>query len=146
MLALMVVVVGIAVAAFRSDSNDPQRRALQLERRIACPVCDGETVDGSNASISRDIRADIAQRIQRGESDDHIMAYYRAHYERYILNPSDGGIGLVAWGLPVVAFVAAAGGLMFAIRRWRAEPRMQATDDDVALVAQAREHDVEQDR
>jgi hypothetical protein len=39
----------------------------------------------------------------------------------------------------VVALVIGAGGLAVALRRWQRQPRMQATDADVALVEQARD-------
>ena len=136
--ALLLIVAGVLVATLRSESNDPAARALRLSERIACPVCDGETVAESSARTARDIRADIARRISNGESDDTIMDYYRRTFEGSILAPSDSGIGLVAWGLPVAGLMGAGAALLFAMRRWRSDPRLLASDEDTALVESMR--------
>ena len=136
--ALLLIVVSVLAAALRSDSNDPSARALRLSKRIACPICDGETVAESNSTPAREIRTDIARRISNGESDAAIMDYYRTTRESDILVPSDSGIGLVAWGLPVVGLLGAGAALVFAMRRWRFDPRLEATADDAALVESMR--------
>ena len=59
--------------------------------------------------------------------------------ERIKLNPADHGLALVAWGLPVVAVIAGAAGVVVALRRWSREPRLPATAEDEVLVARARE-------
>ncbi len=55
-----------------------------------------------------------------------------------MLTPDNGGLGMIAWGLPVVAIVIGAGGIALAIRRGSRTPRLAATAADVALVDEAR--------
>ena len=137
--ALAVVVSTVFIATLRtSDANDPVSRAQRIVRRIACPICDGESVAESNSSASQEIRNDIARRIRAGESDDEIMDAEARSYGRYILSPSDKGLGLLAWGIPVFAFVIGAVALGFAIRRWHTDPRLVATEADEVLVTRAR--------
>ncbi len=136
--ALAIIVLCVGFAALRSDNVTPLSRALNLEQQIACPVCDGETVAESNASAAREIRVDIERRVAQHQSDDDIMRYYRQKYPDKVLVPPDSGVGLIAWGLPVFGFVLAAAALIFAVRRWRADPRLVATDADSALVERAR--------
>ena len=50
------------------------------------------------------------------------------------------GLGVIAWGLPVLVLVLGAGGIAFAIRRGSRTPRLSATADDVALVDRERAH------
>ena len=57
-----------------------------------------------------------------------------------LLTPANGGLGVVAWGLPVLVLVLGAGGIAFAIRRGSRTPRLSATADDVALVDRERPH------
>jgi cytochrome c-type biogenesis protein CcmH len=140
-LALAVLVaIAIAVLVARSGpSNSPSARASRLANELACPVCTGESVADSNAPESRDIRIDIAKRIRKGQNDAEIRDAYVAIYgEHVLLTPSNGGLGVVAWGLPVLAIVLGAGGIALAVRRGSRTPRLAATADDVALVEHER--------
>jgi cytochrome c-type biogenesis protein CcmH len=136
-----VVVVSLAVLVERSQPSDsPAARAQRLERRIACPVCTGESVAESNAPESRAMREDIRDRIADAQSDDEILdAYVSVYGERVLLNPGDRGIALVAWGLPVIVLIVGAAGITIALRKWSREPRLTASADDEVLVARARE-------
>jgi cytochrome c-type biogenesis protein CcmH len=138
----VIVVVAVAVLVVRSrPSNSPSARAARLSSELACPVCTGESVAESNAPESRAIRLDIAARIKKGQNDAEIRNAYVAIYgEHVLLTPSNGGLGVIAWGLPVVALVLGAGGIAFAIRRGSRTPRLAATADDVALVDRERAH------
>jgi cytochrome c-type biogenesis protein CcmH len=135
-----IVVVALVVLVSRSQpSNSPAARASRLGKEIACPVCTGESVAESNAPEARAIRQDIDDRITSGQSDATIRAaYVRVYGERILLNPGKSGFALIAWGVPVVVFIAAAAGIVLALRRWSREPRLTATDDDEALVARTR--------
>lgn len=145
-LAVIVVVAGVVLVARSRPSNSPAARAARLASELACPVCTGESVADSNASESRAMRLDIAARIRRGQNDAQIRAAYVAIYgEHVLLTPSNGGLGVIAWGLPVLALVLGAGGIALAIRRGSRTPRLAATADDVALVDREREHPDEGD-
>jgi cytochrome c-type biogenesis protein CcmH len=136
-----LVIALVAVIVVRSQPSDSaESRARRLERELACPVCTGESVAESNAPEARAIRDDIRDRIDAGESDGEIRRAYTSVYgERVLLNPDDRGLALVVWGLPVVAFVAGAAGLVLVLRRWSRAPRMHASADDEVLVARVRE-------
>ena len=138
-LAVIVVGAGVVLVARSSPSDAPSARAARLSSELACPVCTGESVADSNASESRAIRLDIAQRIRKGQSDAQIRDAYVAIYgEHVLLTPSNGGLGVIAWGLPVLAVVLGAGGIAFAIRRGSRTPRLAATAADVELVERER--------
>ena len=135
-----IVIVAVTVLVVRSRPSDsPSSRAHRLGQELACPVCTGETVGESNAPEARAIRADIVDRIHSGQSDEQIRAAYtRVYGDKILLNPSNGGLGLIAWGLPVIAILAAATGIVLALRRWSRAPRLAATADDEVVVARAR--------
>ena len=144
-IALGVVLVVVVVFVFvrsRPDSS-PTARAARLSRELACPVCNGQSVAESNAPESRQIRADIPRRIYAGESDGEIRAYYVSRYgARILLTPSNGGIGLVAWIVPVAVLLFGLILIALTLRRWSRTPRLAATPEDEAIVAAAREpHD-----
>ena len=137
----VVVVVALAVLVARSGpSDDPEARARRLERELACPVCTGEALAESNAPEARAMKTDIRELIEAGYSDAEIRQIQIDRYgERIMLKPQDGGIGLVAWGLPVVVLIGGAAGIAIALRRWSSQPRLTATAEDEEVVQHARE-------
>jgi cytochrome c-type biogenesis protein CcmH len=138
LVAVVLVTVGVLVAR-SGTSNSPAARASRLDSQLACPVCVGESVAESNAPESRAIRADVVKRIRAGQPDQEIRDAYVAIYgEHILLTPANGGLGLIAWGVPVVALVAGAAGIFFALRRWSLTPRRAATADDEAVVGRER--------
>ncbi len=68
-------------------------------------------------------------------------AYVAQYGQRILLTPSNGGLGVVAWGLPVFALVIGAFGVASALRRWTRTPRLAATADDVVVVDRERRRD-----
>jgi cytochrome c-type biogenesis protein CcmH len=138
---LGVIVAGALVVLFvnSSPSNSPSARAHRLQDQLACPECSGESVADSNSVSARAIRADIPQRIARGESDAQIRAAYVQQYgTRVLLTPGNSGLDVVAWMIPALAVLLGACGIGYALWRWSRTPRLTATADDEAVVAAAR--------
>jgi cytochrome c-type biogenesis protein CcmH len=135
---LVVVAVALAIGASRSSGpRTPAERVQHITGQLRCPLCQGETVAESNALISQDIRALVQQRVASGQSDSQIIAYVVHRYPGTLLKPPASGLGLIVWALPVVAFVAAIGGLTMAFLRWRGRTGITVTDEDRALVDEA---------
>ena len=140
---LAFVVVGLIAIGVSQDSGPqtPDERIVALEKRLACPVCDGESVYESRNSGSVQIRELIRQEVERGTlSDQQIIDQITTNYNgEELLVPTASGIEALAWALPATAFVVGVAGLAFAFRRWRASARQlgSATDEDYALVAAA---------
>ena len=138
-LAAVLVIAVVVLVARSGPSHTPAARAARLESQLACPVCTGESVADSNASASRAIRDDIVKRIRAGQGDAEIRDAYVATYgEHVLLTPSNGGLGVVAWGVPIVALVIGAAGIVLALRRWSVTPRLAATADDEDIVNRER--------
>ena len=142
-LALAVVVViavVVLVAAFAARATRPRRARSGSSNELACPVCTGESVADSNAPESRAIRARHRE-AHRGRPDRRARSATRTsrrYGEHVLLTPSNGGLGLIAWGVPVLALVLGAGGIALAVRRWSRTPRLAATADDDDVVDRER--------
>jgi cytochrome c-type biogenesis protein CcmH len=140
---LVFVVVGLlAVGAGRADGpSTPAERAEAIEQRVACPVCDGESVFESRNTASQNIRNRIGVLVGEGElDDDEIIAVIASTYDgRILLVPRASGFDTLVWALPVAALICALAALAFTFRRWRREAAadVDPTDDDRALVAAA---------
>jgi len=143
-LALFVISVGaLSIAAFGArDIPTAQDRVTKISQTVKCPVCAGEAVAGSNAPASVEIRRQIAEQVQQGQTDDQIRSYYSAKYgDEILLTPSASGINILVWVLPVVALALAIAVLVIVFRRWSIDPTAHATDDDRELVKAALESD-----
>ena len=120
-LALVALAVLLTYGSLddRGTPSDAERAAA-IARGLRCPQCAGESVAESNVSVAREIRADIARRVDAGQSDDEIKAAYATLYgESILLTPPSTGFGSLVWILPAAVGVTAAAGLVFAFRRWR---------------------------
>jgi cytochrome c-type biogenesis protein CcmH len=143
-LALLFVVVGaLAVGATRDPG--PQSagdRVDSISRRIACPECDGESVYESRSRASEAIRTEIRSQVNAARAtDDEIIDFVADRFGgEVLLVPRSSGIEALAWALPVAALVVGVTALAFAFRRWWVEAAAipAPTDDDIALVADAR--------
>lgn len=142
-IALAFVVVGfLAVGATRdSGPRTPDERVEAISKRIACPICSGESVFESRNPTSEGLREAIDAYVDAGLlSDDQIIdAITSAREGQELLVPTADGIEALAWALPATAFVVAIVGLTLAFRRWRDNSRRlgHATDADYEMVARA---------
>ncbi len=137
--ALLVVAALVWAAWPTSGPPTASQRAQELATELRCPDCEALSVADSSTSSARAIRADLARRTAAGQSDAQIRRVYIDRYgDSILLKPSGSGLGLLVWGLPVVAVVVGGAGLAFAFARWRRAPRLRASDEDEALVQRTR--------
>jgi cytochrome c-type biogenesis protein CcmH len=141
--ALFVVVVGaLAVGATKDDGpRTPAERAAAIADRVACPVCEGESVAESRNAASENIRAAIRRLVDEGDATDaQILSYLETNYGgEILLVPRATGFDALVWALPVAALVCALATLTATFLRWRREAAAEQdpTDEDRALVAAA---------
>lgn len=133
LLAAVVVLALGVVAARSSESTSAQERVDGITRELRCPTCQSESVYESRSATADAIRADVARRVEAGESDAQIeQAYVNRYTEWILLTPANDGVGFLVWGIPVVVLVLGAGAVVLAARRGRrgrrddGEPRAAA--------------------
>jgi len=142
--AVMFVAV-VALLAIGSTRNagplNPGDRIDSISQRVACPVCDGESVFESRNPASEAIRAEIRASVYEGTStDDEILASIASSYGgKVLLVPSSSGFDALIWALPAAGLMIGLVGLWFAFRRWRAEAAALGlpSQDDYNLVDEA---------
>ena len=138
-LAAVIAVALVVGGAGRSGGpRSSSARAEAIAEDLRCPVCQGLSVADSHSPTAEAMYDDIRRRVEAGESDSAIKAYYVSRYSEWVLlDPDTSGVGVVVWILPVAALLLAVGGLALAFRRWRRQPGRAATDEDRALVEAA---------
>ena len=137
----LVLVSALAIGTDGGGTQTEAERANSIARTIRCPQCQSESVAESNVGIAREIRADIARRVDAGETDDEIRQAYVERYDQSILlTPSGSGFTGLVWIVPVLAAAAALIVVALAFGRWRRDTAAdEATDEDRRIVAAARE-------
>ena len=97
---------------------ETRARAISLDLR--CPVCSSETIDDSNAPISRSLRLAVRERLVAGDSDAEVVDYVVQRYGDYVLyKPRVSGSGLMLW-LAGPAMLLGGGALAYMTTRRRA--------------------------
>jgi cytochrome c-type biogenesis protein CcmH len=128
------------VAAVQPDEvlADPglEARAREISRDIRCPVCQGETIDDSNAPISRDLRLIIRERLVAGDTDAEVVDYIVARYGEFVLfNPRATGSNLILW-LAGPALLIAGIAVAVAAQRRRAVAEVALTEAEEARLTE----------
>ena len=103
----------------------PPSAQLAVEQRLLCPQCQEVRLDVCDRPICTDMKADIARRLAVGESEDSIVAGYRAAYGPSILADNQPG-GPAAWLLPWALLALGLGALAALVLRLRAPARPEA--------------------
>lgn len=113
-----------------------------VAKELWCPLCNGVRLDNCELQACIQMREVIAQKLMAGESKEQIKAYFVQQYGDVVLGaPSREGFNLVAWLLPVLIALVAAGWLVFLVRIWtrRRAPAAVAASANPSATVPARE-------
>jgi cytochrome c-type biogenesis protein CcmH len=101
-----------------------EARAVALQKQLRCLVCQGESLDESNAQLAKDLRRLIRKKILEGSSNAAIKSYLVSRYGDFILMKPPLRIETYAlWFGPLVVFLIAAGVAGFVVVRARSRAR-----------------------
>jgi cytochrome c-type biogenesis protein CcmH len=114
----------LAMTAAAAADDAYSQRTLRIARELNCPICAGESVADSQSELARQMRGIIEQKVQAGETDAQIKAYFQARYGDSVLaSPPKSGLTLALWWLPVAAIAVGALALgLFLRERTRVTP------------------------
>lgn len=122
-IALLAALVapGVAFAVTPEEMlKDPalEARARDLSRELRCMVCQNQSIDDSEASLAKDLRVLVRERLTKGDSDKQVLDFLVARYGEFVLlKPPFEWHTLVLWGAMPAALVAGMIGLIVIARR-----------------------------
>ncbi len=105
---LATLLSSTAALAVQPDEilNDPvlEGRARNLSQELRCMVCQNQSIDDSDASLARDLRLLVRERLTKGDSDQQVIEFLVARYGEFVLlKPLFQVQTLLLWGVaPVV--------------------------------------------
>jgi cytochrome c-type biogenesis protein CcmH len=130
-LALLLVLIWpLALGAVQPDEvlDNPvlEERAREISKGLRCPLCQNESIDESNAAISRDLRLIVRERLVAGDTDEEVVDFVVERYGEFVLlKPTFGGANWLLWAsAPAMLLLAALLGVSY-LRRRSAAPAPQ---------------------
>jgi len=95
-----------------------ESRARGLQRQLRCLVCQGESIDESQAPLAGELRHVVRQEMAEGKSDGQIKQFLVARYGDFILmEPPLQPDTYFLWLAPFVVLLGAGGVAYWVIRR-----------------------------
>jgi cytochrome c-type biogenesis protein CcmH len=135
LLALCSVIVTAQEA--RPLAEDPvlEAQVMRIAEELRCLVCQNETIAASHADLAVDLRKQIRQKLQQGQSRDQIVDFMVQRYGDFVLyRPPLKGSTWLLWGGPFLLLAVALLGLALNIRRRRNLAAAPLQADEAARV------------
>ncbi len=125
---------GAADPADRLTNPASEARARSIFRETRCLVCQGESIDDSDAPLAADLRSVVRQKVAAGATDARVRAFLVARYGEFVLlRPRLSVSNALLWGAPFAVFGIGAGVLIR--RRRRQPPTPPLSPEEEALIA-----------
>jgi len=103
---LFLLIQGVSaqsIDAKKFSNKDQEQRYQTLIDEIRCPVCQGQSIAGSNASLALDLRKKVEQLIVSGKTDNEIHAYMVERYGDFVVfKPPVKKTTYILWLAPFV--------------------------------------------
>lgn len=137
LICIFALIWGSAVFAVQPDEilDDPvlEQRARDISKDLRCLVCQNESIDDSNASLARDLRLLVRERLVAGDTNDEVKAFIVDRYGEFaLLKPKVAGANLLLWlAGPILLILALVIGFFYLRSRSKApEARVEHLSDD----------------
>ena len=95
-----------------------EARARHISKGLRCLVCQNQSIDDSDASLAKDLRVLVRERITAGDSNDQVEAYVVSRYGDFVLlKPPFNMTTLVLWLSPLLLFICGTIAIIVFFRR-----------------------------
>ena len=104
-LGLLILVTPALAVNPKEMLNDPllEARAREISKGLRCVVCQNQSIDDSDASLARDLRIVVRDRLLAGDSDKEVTNYVVSRYGDFVLlRPPLKAATLVLWLGPLI--------------------------------------------
>lgn len=124
LLALLLAALAGAAPAKEAQpmAEDPvlEAKVMRIAEELRCLVCQNETIAASHADLAVDLRKQIRQKLQQGQSEQQILDFMVQRYGDFVLyRPPVKSSTWLLWGGPFLLLGVAVLALIMNIRRRR---------------------------
>ena len=113
-LSLAFLMICFPLVSYSVEPNevldDPilEERARNISKNLRCLVCQNESIDDSNASLAKDLRILVRERLVAGDTEDEVLNFIVDRYGEFaLLKPRTDGSNLILWlSGPLMLFIA----------------------------------------
>jgi cytochrome c-type biogenesis protein CcmH len=120
---LLAGLMGAAVAQEAKPlAEDPvlEAKVMSIAEELRCLVCQNETIAASHADLAVDLRKQIRQKLQQGQTQAQILDFMVQRYGDFVLyRPPVKSSTWLLWGGPFLLLAVAVAALVLTIRRRR---------------------------
>ncbi len=100
-----------------------EQRMIALTRNLRCLVCQNESLAASQADLARDLRGEVRGLLERGYTNQQVVAYLVARYGNYVrYRPPFDAETWALWLGPFALLALGLATLGLAIRRRQRQP------------------------
>lgn len=93
-------------------------RVQAISEELRCLVCQNQTIAESHAGLAVDLRRQVREMLERGDSEKQVIDYMTARYGDFVLyRPPVKSSTALLWYGPGVLLLLAAGALVVMLRR-----------------------------
>jgi len=119
LLLLIQATFAESIEAKDFESLDQESRYQALIENIRCPVCQGQSIGGSNSSLAKDLREKVRQMILSNKSNKEIYQFMVDRYGDFVVfNPPISWKTYLLWFAPLVFLIFC---MIYLIRSTRAK-------------------------
>ena len=138
-LACLFGLMALPALAVQPDEvlPDPalEARARALSAQLRCMVCQNESIDDSNASLAKDLRILVRERLKAGDSDAEVKDFLVARYGDFILlKPPLEWRTLALWSGPPALLLLGGIAIFLSTRRRQAAAPAPLSSEEQARV------------
>ena len=99
---MLVIVTPLASYSVEPSEvlDDPvlEELARDISKDLRCLVCQNESIDESSATLAKDLRILVRERLLAGDNKDAVLKFIVDRYGEFVLlNPSSNGSNLILW-------------------------------------------------
>lgn len=123
--------LGSAGVEYREFKNPEQQEAYEsLTSELRCLVCQNQTIADSNADLAADLRRQVYEMLEKGQSKDEVLKFMTERYGDFVLyNPPLKVKTLLLWLGPMLFFLIGALCVIVLIRRKQISPKPSLSDE-----------------
>jgi cytochrome c-type biogenesis protein CcmH len=124
------------IETYTFESPEQEETFYKLSDELRCLVCQNQNIAESNADLAKDLRREIYNMINEGQSEEQIIDFMVQRYGDYVLyRPPMKPLTWLLWFGPAIVFLF---GVYYAIKRFRSlstdVPQSDLSEQDIERI------------